>query len=151
MKRHEIDRRSFVAMAGFGVAGLGVAGTQAAEQTATEKANIKVVTDMYASWGVPFSAARIGAFLADNCVRGGDEIVFKDKAAVLDDLQKRYGQILECELRILQSWARGPVVTNERIDRIKYPDRTTVAHVVGAYNIKNGKIVEWRYFAVPDA
>ena len=50
------------------------------------------------------------------------------------------------EFEILDTWARGPVVVNDRIDRFVLPQRTLEIPVVGVFHLVEGKIVEWSDF-----
>jgi limonene-1,2-epoxide hydrolase len=43
----------------------------------------------------------------------------------------------------VQSFARGPIVFNERFDRFTMPQRNVDWHGVGVFLMKDGKIAEW--------
>ena len=48
----------------------------------------------------------------------------------------------------LDSWARGPMVINERIDSFTRPDASPAYHLVGVFLIKDGKIAEWTDYGI---
>ncbi len=51
------------------------------------------------------------------------------------------------EFEILDTWARGPMVINERIDRFTNFQLKSW-HGVGVFLIKDGKIVEWYDYTI---
>src|SRR5712671_1307919 len=123
-----IGRRHFLTTAGAGAAvtfGLpGLAG--AAEWTDTEKANAKIVTDMCAAWSVPIDFDKIGRFLAEDCSYRASETAapVKGRQAIVDTLRKMLGSPQKAGFEIVQTFARGPMVINERFDRFTLPARS---------------------------
>jgi limonene-1,2-epoxide hydrolase len=51
------------------------------------------------------------------------------------------------KFEVHESWARGPMVINERTDYFDSP-RLKRWHGVGVFLIKDGKIVEWQDFTI---
>jgi limonene-1,2-epoxide hydrolase len=51
------------------------------------------------------------------------------------------------EFEILDTWARGPMVINERIDRFSN-FLLKSWHGVGVFLVKDGKIVEWYDYTI---
>ncbi len=49
---------------------------------------------------------------------------------------------------MLDTWARGPMVINERIDSFTRPDQSPAYHLVGVFFIKEGKIAEWTDYGI---
>jgi len=143
-----LDRRSFLA------AGLGAAGTaaafaapvEAAEQTATEKANIQVVKDFCAAWP-GHDLDRIVAFFAENGSYRMTEAMEPSKGR--EALIARLNMIIDnvTQFEILDTWARGPMVVNERIDRFTNFQLKSW-HGVGVFLVKDGKIVEWYDYTI---
>jgi limonene-1,2-epoxide hydrolase len=153
MDLRKVDRRRFLFGASLGATGLGltswVAG--AAEMTEEEKRNVKVLEGfLTARWGVPFNAEKIGAFLADDCIRGTDDIRLHGRTAILEELTQNYKDTESADFKILQTWARGPLLMNERIEHTKVRGRAGGGawHGLGFFHLKDGKIVEWRTFTL---
>lgn len=115
----------------------------AAEPTPAEKANLALVTAFCASFAER-DMTRISSFLADACVYRVTEtappLTGRD---ALDRIRNYVERSNKIEFKILDSWARGPVVVNERIDTFISPERTNAFHLTGVFFIKDGKIAEW--------
>ena len=47
------------------------------------------------------------------------------------------------EFEVVDSWARGPLVVNDRVDRFTLPDQSMEIPVVGVFHMIDGKIAEW--------
>jgi len=133
----------------------GLARANAAEWTDVEKANVKVVTDfLTARWGPdPLDFTKIGSFLADDCIRAARSTNFtRGRDAIIADLQRSNGDVLSRELKILQTAVIGPIVITERIENQRMkgrdggPPRDSGGHVVGFFEVRDGKIKEWRAF-----
>ena len=52
------------------------------------------------------------------------------------------------EFEIVQTFARGPMVVNERFDRFTMPQRSMEWHGIGVFMLKNGKIAEWNDYTI---
>jgi limonene-1,2-epoxide hydrolase len=141
-----LNRRTFIA-AGLGVAATMVAArSDAAEPTAAEKANMQVVKDFCAAWP-SHDLDRIVAFFADNGSYRMTEAMEPSKGR--DALVARLNMIINnvTQFEILDTWARGPMVVNERIDRFTNFQLKSW-HGVGVFLVKNGKIVEWYDYTI---
>jgi limonene-1,2-epoxide hydrolase len=148
---NEETRRRFLGLAGAGLAATFATAVPvvAAEPTASEKANTKVVTDFCLAFA-GHDADRIMSFFADPCsyrvLETRDPI--KGFAAVRDQIRDLEKNVERFE--ILETFARGPMVFNERIDHFKpggsIPLRSW--HGVGVFFLKDGKIVEWQDFTI---
>jgi hypothetical protein len=149
----DVNRRKFLAVSGIGAATLGLTGglVEAAEWTAEERANVKLIEDFFTvRWSLPLDTAKIGAFLADDCLRGGEDIAFRGREAILEGIknQDKGRTRLKSDFTVVQAFARGPIVMNERIEHSTYPDRVSRWHGVGVFRVKDGKIKEWRTFGM---
>src|SRR4026207_1473735 len=105
-----VNRRGFLTTAAAGTAALGLTGwkVDAAEMTDEEKRNVKVLEEfLTARWTVPFTAEKIGAFLADDCIRGADDIRVRGKKAILDELTAGYKDTQSGEFQMGDGRARG--------------------------------------------
>jgi limonene-1,2-epoxide hydrolase len=145
------DRRRFFTVAGLSAAGaFGLAAdAAAAEPTAIEKANMDVVTAFCAAFSGG-DADKIMAFFADPCsyrvTEQRDPI--KGRDAVATQIKGLVPRVQQFE--VLETFARGPMVFNERIDRFR-PDGTFPLkswHGVGVFLLKDKKIVEWQDFTI---
>jgi limonene-1,2-epoxide hydrolase len=148
---NEATRRRFFAVAGAGLAAtFATAGPAvSAEPTATEKANMKVVTDFCSAFSAG-DAGRIMSFFADPCsyrvTEARDPI--KGFAAVKDQIGNLVKNVERFE--VLDTFARGPMVFDERIDHFKSGGSIPLRswHGVGVFFLKDGKIVEWQDFTI---
>ncbi len=146
------NRRAFLSAA----AGLGVGAVLrptilgAADSTAAEKANVKTVNDMCAAWVAPLDFDRIGRFLSDDCVFRASETSppVKSREAIVESLKRMLGTAQRAEIQVVQSFAKGPIVFNERFDRFTMGERKIDWHGVGIFFLKNGKIAEWSDFVI---
>jgi len=142
-----IDRRRFLA-SGLGVAAAtGLArSADAAEPSAMEKANIQIVKDFCAAWP-SHDLEKILAFFPDNGAYRMTETMEPAKGRVA--LTARIKTIINNvnQFEILDTWARGPMVVNERIDRFSNFQLKSW-HGVGVFFVKDGKIVEWYDYTI---
>ncbi len=145
-----LSRRSaFVGAGALAATGLAVSQAQAAEMTATEKANLNVVTDFLAIWAKQETDPATGvSFFTDDCVVRMEE----DKPALVGKtpLAGAFAGLLKSgryKIDVLNSLSRGPVVTVDRVDAsITDPSKKFV--VVGVFVLKDGKIKEWMDYMV---
>jgi limonene-1,2-epoxide hydrolase len=122
---------------------------QAAEPTAVEKANLDLVNQFCAAWKSR-DAAKVGAFLHDNCV-----VRFtasRDAAMPVLGRQGVTDQIgtylagSSIEFLVQESYVKGPLVINRRVDTITSPKGKQDIQVVGVFFLRGGKIKEWLDF-----
>jgi limonene-1,2-epoxide hydrolase len=120
-----------------------------AASTATiEKTNIQLVKDFCKAWGddPPDAEEMANKYLADDCVvRFGDTIEpVTGHDAAIELFQTFLSNGERYDLKVLETFARGPVVVNSRIDStIKGTHTTHPTSVVGVFIVRNGKIKEW--------
>ena len=120
----------------------------AAELTATEKVNFDLVTRFCQAFAtgdmekiVPFLAPDVVYRLTDNAppAKGPDAIAriksYVDRSTAI-------------EFKILDQWARGSVVVNERIDAFTRAEGNVAYHLTGVFVVKDGKITEWSDFSI---
>lgn len=142
-----INRRAFLA-AGLGAAAFVGAGSraEAAEPTSIEKANMQIVKDFCAAWP-SHDLEKILAFFADNGSYRMTETMEPSKGR--QALTARIKTIITNvdRFEILDTFARGPMVVNERIDRFSNFQLKSW-HGVGVFLIKDGKIVEWYDYTI---
>jgi limonene-1,2-epoxide hydrolase len=142
-----LTRRTAMATTGLGLLAGGLSTKlSAAEMSSAEKANVQLVKDFCASWPA-HDPAKIMSFFADNCAYRMTETMEPNKGrdAVTSRVTALAGTVQGFE--VLDTWARGPMVINERIDR--FTSGTLKSwHGVGVFFVKDGKIVEWYDYTI---
>jgi len=140
-------RRTFVT-SGLGAAlATGLPGrAAAAEPTAQERANVQVVNDFCAAFSGQ-NLATITSFLADDGVYRMTETAepVKGREAIAARLSGIVGRISHFD--VLDTFARGPMVVNERVDHFT-SGQMRAWHGVGVFFLKDGKIVEWLDYTI---
>ena len=114
---------------------------RAAKPTTQEKANIQVVKDFCAAWPA-HDVAKIMSYFADNCAYRPLETMetAKGREAVEKEIKRFVNNVERFE--VLETWARGPMVINQRIDHFTR-FQIKAWHGTGVFFLKDGKIVEW--------
>lgn len=142
-----VRRRSILA-GGLGLAALTLTGrtAAAAEPTAQEKANVEVVRDFCAAWP-SHDLDRILAFFTEAGAYRMTETM--EPAKGRDALASRIRTIIDNvqQFEILDTWARGPMVVNERIDRFANFQLKSW-HGVGVFFLRDGRIAEWYDYTI---
>ena len=132
-----------VAVAGFH----GSVGTAAAaEMTAGEKANVALVNAFCKAWGDKATTIdRLMADMTDDCsfkLNGQPATIGKAKVAELFKTFFKDGT--RYDMKILETFAKGPVVVHARIDTTVRATKTDEpGPIVGIYVFKDAKIQEW--------
>ena len=145
------ERRTFLRTAGIGAMAAALPrGIGATRQTPGETANIEVVNGMCAAWVAPLDVDRVASFLADDCVFRAtqDAAPLSGRSAIVQYLQRAVGEATAAEFEVVDTFARGPLVVNERFDRLTLPGSQFVWHGVGVFHVTDGKIVEWSDFTI---
>jgi len=146
--KNPLTRRKALTTAGLGAAALaGFSGRlDAAEWTPDEKANVQAVTDFCAAWP-SHDLSKVMSFFAENCAYRVTEAQEPNKGrqAVTDRIKSFLDRVTKFE--ILESFARGPMVFNERIDTFNGGPLKSW-HGVGVFFLKEGKIVEWYDYTI---
>jgi limonene-1,2-epoxide hydrolase len=146
MKSH-ITRRSALATTGIGLLAASTAPRLgAADMSAAEQGNIRLVNEFCASWPA-HDPAKIMSFFADNCAYRMTETMepSKGREAVNNRVTALAATVQGFE--VLDTWARGPIVINERIDRF-ISGTLKSWHGVGVFFVRDGKIVEWYDYTI---
>ncbi len=149
-----LTRRTVFLASGLGaIAALAIRTEPArADGTTLEKSNVQLVKDFCQAWGdeSPDADKMVGQFMADDCVvRFGDSVApVTGRAATATLFRTFLGSGERYELKILDTFAHGPVVVNARTDStIKDNRHANPTSVVGVFVIKDGKIKEWSDYA----
>jgi limonene-1,2-epoxide hydrolase len=159
-----VERRAFLGTA-VGAAGLGAlasfgaataegaqpGGAQpgSAQLSNAEKANRQIVADFCAAWATR-DLSTIMPFLADDAVYRMSETTppVIGHAGVRERLGSWLETSQQIEFRILDTFARGPMVINHRIDRFISTTRPLTWEGVGVFFVKDGKIKEWMDYTI---
>lgn len=143
---HRVDRRMFLS-AGAGL-GLGVLlpGESAGAPTGAEQANIKIVNEFCGAWP-SHDLNKILGFFADNGAYRMTETM--EPAKGKEAMAARIKTIIDAVVRfdVLETFARGPMVINERIDYFSSGPLKSWRGV-GVFFLKDGKIVEWYDYTI---
>jgi limonene-1,2-epoxide hydrolase len=142
-----VNRRSFLAAGSIGaMASVALPREAAAIQLSTEEqANLTAVNDFCAAFAMPLEWDTIASFLSADCkYRASQDIPMVEGPEAIVGLLKGFlGNATSVEFEMLDTWARGPVVVNDRVDRFVMPTGTVEFPVVGIFYMVDGKIVEW--------
>jgi limonene-1,2-epoxide hydrolase len=124
----------------------GAVSLQAADLTTAEKANLQIVNDFCAAWP-SHDLAKIMSFFADNCAYRVTEAQEPNKGR--EAVEARIKSFLDRVIRfqVLDAWAKGPMVFNERIDSFS-SGALKSWHGTGVFFLKDGKIVEWYDYTI---
>ena len=146
-KGAKINRRGFIAAGAGAIALAGIAhSASAATLTTDEQANVQLVNDFCAAWP-SHDLDKIMAFFADDgAYRMTETTELADgRDAVSERIQTIINNVDQFE--VLDTFARGPMVINERIDY--FSDFTIKTwHGVGVFFIRDGKIVDWYDYTI---
>jgi len=144
-----LTRRTIFLAGGLGALAVAAAGmATAAESSGAEKANLQLVKDFCKAWGddPPDAEKMTNQYLAEDCViRFGETIApVSGQAAAIELFQSFLNSGQRYDLKILDTFTRGPVVVNARIDStIKNNRITNPTKVIGVFLVRDGKIKEW--------
>jgi limonene-1,2-epoxide hydrolase len=143
-----LTRRSAFHAAGLGLAAVACAPVAAAasEWTAAEKANIQTVNDFCAAWP-SHDIDKIMSFFAEKCAYRMTEAQepIKGRQPVLDRIKSFLDAVQGFE--VLETFAKGPMVMNERHDHFK-GGPLKMWHGVGVFFLQDGKIAEWSDYTI---
>jgi limonene-1,2-epoxide hydrolase len=140
--KREVTRRRAITAATLGTLAAGYPlSLRAAKPTAQEKANIQVVKDFCEAWPA-HDVGKIMSYFADNCAYRPLETMetAKGREAVENEIKRFVNNVERFE--ILETWARGPMVINQRIDHFT-GFQIKAWHGTGVFFLKSGRIVEW--------
>ncbi len=144
-----MERRTFIgsaALAAIAAAQVGEAGQASAE----EKANLAIVNGFCAAWATR-DPKKILAFFADDGVYRMSETTPPVTGPA--GIMTRLGSWIESsdkgiEFKVLDTWAKGPMVVNHRIDYFRSSTRALTWEGVGIFFVKDGKIREWNDYTI---
>ena len=139
-----LERRTFIGSAAAAMlAAMGGEAT-AAQHSPAETANMRIVADFCAAWSTR-DLQKVLPFLAEDSVYRMSETTppVTGHAGVRERLGSWLETSQQIEFRILDTFAKGPMVVNHRIDRFVSTTRPLTWEGVGVFFVKDGKIKEW--------
>ncbi len=117
------------------------------EMTAAEKANVKVVNDFCKAWDLqPAAAARekMQSLMTEGCVWKISNSAAAVGRAAIGERMTKFLANTHFNLNVFDTFARGSLVVNSRIDSNIHPDGVDTPYpIVGVFFMKDGKINEW--------
>ncbi len=142
-----LSRRNALSAAGAGLAWLGLTReAAAADWSAAERANVRVVNDFCAAWPSHDLQKVMSFFADDGAYRMSErQEPSKGRPAVTEKINSFLGNVVKFE--VLETFARGPMVFNERIDHFQNLNLKSW-HGVGVFFLRDGKIVEWYDYTI---
>ena len=141
-----LDRRSFLAASATTAFVALSSQASAADLTEAERANVKIVNDFCAAWPSHDIDKLVSFFAEDGAYRVTETSQpAKGREAVVARIKGFLDQVQRFE--VLDTFARGPMVINERVDRFS-GGRLKSWHGVGVFFLKDGKIVEWYDYTI---
>lgn len=147
--RRVVLAAALIAIFGF----TGVTAKAAEEMNAEEKAHLATVTAYLRGYFNPkIDVDTMAAPFADDVsFRSSDTAPTQHgKAALIESLKKGAASDLRWDIKIVNSYARGPIVAVSRVETGRQPGKPdrNLPIVVGLFIFKDGKISEW-YDYVP--
>jgi limonene-1,2-epoxide hydrolase len=142
-----LSRRNALNAAGVGLACLvSTRNARAADWTSAERANVQVVNDFCAAWPSHDLQEVTSFFADDGSYRMSErQEPSKGRQAVTEKINSFLGNVVKFE--VLETFARGPMVFNERIDHFQNLNIKSW-HGVGVFFLRDGKIVEWYDYTI---
>lgn len=141
------SRRKFCAAGAGALALAGLARpSKAAELTPGEQANVNLVNEFCAAWSEPQLDRIMSFFTDDSAYRMTETTELADGInAVSERIQTLINNVDRFD--VLDTFARGPMVVNERKDYFS-DFAITTWHGVGIFFIREGKIVDWYDYTI---
>ena len=143
----ETTRRSVLTAATLGALATGLGSrVDAAGMNAGERANVDAVNGFCAAWP-GHDVSKIMSFFAENCAYRMTETTEPNKGR--DAVTSRIAGLVSTveKFEVLDTWAKGPMVFNERVDHFS-SGQLKSWHGVGVFFLKDGKIVEWYDYTI---
>ncbi len=140
-------------LVGSGAAALGALltsrDTRAAEMSPQEAANLKTVTAFCAAWSTRDLRQVTSLMTADAVYRMTETTPpITGAAALIAQMQPWVDTSSAIEFRVLETFVKGPIVVNHRIDHFSSTTRPLTWEGVGVFFLQDGKIKEWSDYSI---
>jgi len=156
-----LNRRTFFQAGTLGALALGSLPklAPAAEMTDAERGNMKLISDMVATWDIvaastPPDTDKLKPFFADDCafrLRPTDTAPVRGFDVVQAAIQRGTANGQKIHHELLDRFAKGPIVVMEKLNQFITPEKTRTSHVVAVFLLKDGKIAEWTEYFISAA
>jgi limonene-1,2-epoxide hydrolase len=95
---------------------------------------------------------KITSFLSDKCIYRATETAAPvvGREAIAERVKGPVTRAEKVEFEILDTWAKGPLVVDDRLDYFISGGQTRIFHAVGVFYMVDGKIAEWTDFVIRD-
>ena len=140
-------------LVGSGVAALGALltsrGAHAAEMSPQEAANLKTVTAFCVAWSTRDLRQVTSHMTADAVYRMTETTPpITGAAALIAQMQPWVDTSSAIEFHVLETFVKGPMVVNHRIDHFSSATQPLTWEGVGVFFLQDGKIKEWSDFSI---
>jgi limonene-1,2-epoxide hydrolase len=124
-----------------------------------EKANIKIIGSMAATWDIvaatdPPDLSELAPFFSDDCafrLRPTDTAPTRGLEVIDAAIKRGTANSQKIHHELLDRFAKGPVVVMEKLNQFIAADKTRTSHVVAVFVMKDGKIAEWTEYFISAA
>lgn len=156
MNKITASRRPFLKSSGLAMLGGLLAGGSKAQTidintdiSSDERDNIQVVDDFCGAWAT-MDLQNVVALMTDATIyRMSQDIpAVYGHQGLLDQMQPWVDSSSAIEFKILETYARGPLVINHRIDTFTSETRPVTWEGVGVFLLEDGKIREWTDYTI---
>ena len=121
----------------------------AAEMSPQEAANLKTVTAFCAAWSTRDLRQITSHMTADAVYRMTETTPpITGAAALIAQMQPWVDSSSAIEFRVLETFVKGPMVVNHRIDHFSSATRPLTWEGVGVFFLQDGKIKEWSDYSI---
>jgi limonene-1,2-epoxide hydrolase len=149
---NEISRRHLLMLGAMATTLGGASGSVgAADWMAVEQANTRTVTNFCRGWTAR-NVDTLVPFFAEKSVYRVTETSqpIVGREAIVDFAKKFFERMTSVEFKVNETFAKGPLVVNERVDTFVSPQRTQRYHAVGMFFLVDDRIVEWTDYIMKD-
>src|SRR5436190_14023137 len=150
MKAAKLVRRKFFSTAAMGLmSASSLSAAPAVESTDEEKANIQIVNDFCAAWSTRDITKPLRFLAADSVYRMTQTTPpAKGPNGVVERLKSYVDDSERVEFKVIETFAKGPIVMNHRIDTFASKTRPITWEGVGVFLVQDGKIKEWSDYTI---
>jgi limonene-1,2-epoxide hydrolase len=144
------ERRSFLARSGLAVLAAGMASEASAQEwSEAEAANVEVVNRFCGAWS-KLDLGQVTSLMANDSVYRMTENTppITGHAALVEQMQPWVDTSDAITFSVLETFAKGPIVVNHRIDTFESTTRPLTWEGVGVFFVQEGKIKEWSDYTI---